>query len=306
MNEKMTNEFWAWYSRLKTFKNDGKASFNKPLTILYALAHSLKNKRWIDFNSDRQSLEDFLSTYSKFSKRPSCLHPLWRLKNDNDAELTFWSVLPNDLIENFSGDISPTEAKERSFKAGFGQHFYDWLRSDPWRASNLIGEIIERTFTPTLEESIIVDLGILDITLPLRTGELLTSKPTFIRDPKFRNNVLSAFEHRCCFCDLKVLLGNKPIAMEAAHIKWKASGGECSPDNGLCLCPTHHTTLDLGLWTLDEKYKILISKKSIIDYKTDVFFSKFEGSSILNKPMQKSFLPSIKNLEWHHENIFRD
>lgn len=302
----MIDGFWTWYARIKTFKSDGKASFNKPLTILYALAHSLKGERWIEYNKDRDQLEDFLSSYSKFTKRANCLHPLWRLSNDNDNSLTFWKTIPNDLVENISGDISQVEAKEKAFKAGFDQSFWNWLREEPWRASNIIEEIIERTFTPSLEEPILADLGIFDIQLPTKTGELIKPQPTFTRDPKFRTNVLAAFENRCCFCDLKVLLGNKPIAMEAAHIKWKASGGECSPNNSLCLCPTHHTTLDLGLWSLDKDYRIIISNSSIIDYKTDIFFSKFEGTSIKEKPMQKDFLPSLKNLEWHHENIFRD
>lgn len=44
--------------------------------------------------------------------------------------------------------------------------------------------------------------------------------------------------------------------MEAAHIRWKPRGGDCCETNGLALCPTHHYTLDRGLWSLDHNDEI--------------------------------------------------
>lgn len=306
MNHDIPLKFWTWYKSLKSFKSNNKVSFNKPLTILFALASVYKGNRWIDFESDGDSLNNFLSTFSKFNTDTSCLYPLWRLRNDNKDDLIFWLTSPNDLEVNNSGDIKISEAKEKKFKAGFSEEFYTWLRAEPWRCMNFIEKIIDATFTETYEELILNELQLFDQPIPQKTGQLILPENKTTRDPNFRNIILTAFDNRCAFCDLKVLLSNKPIAMEAAHIKWKAYGGLCSSNNGLCLCPTHHTTLDLGVWTLDNDYRIVLSKDSLIDYRSDVFFSKFEGVSIKDKVMRKGFLPDQDNLKWHQDNIFRN
>lgn len=305
MNDQISDNFWTWYSNIKSYKSNQKVSFNKPLTILFALGKAYKGERWIDFKKEGEKLDDFLGTFSKFQTATSCLYPLWRLRNDNKNDLTFWITNPANLIETAAGDLTVTEARSKEFKAGFTDEFYNWLRSERWRCANLIDQIIENTFTPTYEEPILAELGILDAPLPQKVGEIITPKKTIERDPRFRDFILTAYDNRCAFCDLKVIMINKPVAMEAAHVKWKTYGGECASNNGLCLCPTHHTTLDLGVWTLDQDYRIVLSKNSMIDYKSDVFFSKFEGLSIRDKSLKRDFLPSLENLEWHQKNIFR-
>ena len=60
-------------------------------------------------------------------------------------------------------------------------------------------------------------------------------------------------------CGFDVKLGTIPIALEAAHIKWKSHGGPNQAVNGLALCILHHKLFDLGAFTLSKQLQILVS-----------------------------------------------
>ena len=60
------------------------------------------------------------------------------------------------------------------------------------------------------------------------------------RDPRFRKNVLEAYDERCAVCEYDIRFGDRLLGLEAAHIRWHShEGGDVAP-NGLALCSTHH------------------------------------------------------------------
>jgi putative restriction endonuclease len=69
--------------------------------------------------------------------------------------------------------------------------------------------ILNDHFPETMHEDILNDVGInLDFRIiKSRTG-----------DPKFRENILIAYEYRCAVCNFQVHLGQKLVGVEAAHI----------------------------------------------------------------------------------------
>ena len=50
-----------------------------------------------------------------------------------------------------------------------------------------------------------------------------------------------------------------PVALEAAHIKWRQAGGPDLEVNGLALCSLHHKLFDRGAFTLSNQLVILVS-----------------------------------------------
>lgn len=118
----------------------------------------------------------------------------------------------------------------------------------------------------------------------------------------FREAVLASFNARCC------ITGNPiPALLEAAHIQsWSASpANRVNPRNGLCLSRIHHTAFDLGLITLDETYRVVVSKE-LRDYlpneALDVEFVAHEGKAIR---MPEKFLPDPAYLEAHRQTVFK-
>lgn len=121
----------------------------------------------------------------------------------------------------------------------------------------------------------------------------------------FRNTILSAYSNTCCITGI-----NLPKLLQASHIKsWKDSNPATernNPTNGLCLNYLHHKAFDSGYITIDENYKIVISKQLQDNLTKDnyrILFEKYEGKSI-NLPHR--FLPNKSFIEYHNSHVFNE
>jgi putative restriction endonuclease len=116
----------------------------------------------------------------------------------------------------------------------------------------------------------------------------------------FRKMVLSNYNETCAICNL-----NNSRLLVASHIvPWSKNEKErLNPHNGLCLCSIHDKSFDVGLITVNENLKLLISDelKQASNDTINNYFSIYEDKE-LNIP--KKFYPSIKFLEYHNEYIF--
>jgi len=116
----------------------------------------------------------------------------------------------------------------------------------------------------------------------------------------FRRTVLVSYGARCC------ITGNPlPALLSASHIVgWADDVKErLNPRNGLCLAKTHDAAFDRHLITLDEEFRIILSK-SIRDHFTSetirVNFQPFEGRPI-ELPHRFTPDPALLN---RHRDIF--
>ncbi len=74
----------------------------------------------------------------------------------------------------------------------------------------------------------------------------------------FRNAVLSAYDYRCCITGLA-----NPRLLVASHIvPWRSDEqNRLNPSNGLALSALHDKAFDLGLITISEDYRVIVSTK---------------------------------------------
>ena len=119
----------------------------------------------------------------------------------------------------------------------------------------------------------------------------------------FRDSVLASFNEKCC------ITGNPiPSLLEAAHIlPWSASpNNRVNPRNGLCLSRLHHSAFDHGLITLDESYRVVVSRE-LRDYlpndALEVAFVAHEGKAIR---FPEKFRPELAYLEEHRQSVFKE
>lgn len=117
----------------------------------------------------------------------------------------------------------------------------------------------------------------------------------------FRNAVLSAYNQRCCISGLA-----NPKLLVASHIvPWREDEqNRLNPHNGLALSALHDKAFDLGLITVDEDYRVVVSNQSINT--KDTFFmsavASFHGKSIA---LPEKFSPASQFLAFHREHIFQ-
>lgn len=115
----------------------------------------------------------------------------------------------------------------------------------------------------------------------------------------FRVVVTDAYQRRCAITGEKTL----PV-LQAAHIKPYAAEGPHSVNNGLLLKSDFHTLFDGGYITIDEDYRIDVSKRLHEDYGNGRDYYKYHGQKLLVLPERKIELPSKEFLRWHNENVF--
>lgn len=114
----------------------------------------------------------------------------------------------------------------------------------------------------------------------------------------FRQMVLQNYSNTCCITGLDV-----PEVNRASHIVgWaKDESLRLDPRNGLCLSGTYDAAFDRHLLTLDDEYRIVLSRDLKDHYTsqaaTDYFLRK-EGERIT---LPKAYLPKKEYLESHRK-----
>lgn len=137
------------------------------------------------------------------------------------------------------------------------------------------------------------------------TSESVTTKLAEVKvrvgQQFFRSAVLSAYSQRCCISGL-----TNPKLLVASHIvPWREDEqNRLNPHNGLALSALHDKAFDLGLITIDDDYRVVVSNQSINT--KDAFFmsavASFHGKSIA---LPEKFSPASQFLAFHREHIFQ-
>ena len=84
------------------------------------------------------------------------------------------------------------------------------------------------------------------------------TRTQYSRSPRFRQEVLRAYSHRCAMCGIQLDL------VDAAHIVPHAHPeGTDTVNNGLALCALHHRSFDTGLLYVRENYSIHLNSAKV-------------------------------------------
>jgi len=114
----------------------------------------------------------------------------------------------------------------------------------------------------------------------------------------FRKMILKIYDHSCCITGLNI-----PEINRASHIiPWaKDTRKRLDPRNGLCLSATYDAAFDRNLISLDDDYRMIVSKE-ISDFYTRgsvrEYFMKKEGQQIR---LPESYLPNREYLREHRK-----
>ncbi|MFL6215506.1 MAG: HNH endonuclease [Blastocatellia bacterium] len=118
----------------------------------------------------------------------------------------------------------------------------------------------------------------------------------------FRESVLTSYNYRCSICELSLV-----ELLTASHIiPWSRNvERRADPRNGLALCAIHDRAFDRGLITLDDSFRVLLSRTAKIITSSRlhlVALMEIEGNMI---SMPKRFSPDPIALAYHRTEIFR-
>jgi putative restriction endonuclease len=173
--------------------------------------------------------------------------------------------------------------------AGFDQDSFRSILANPKLIDDIASKIIQDNFPEALQEELFVRFGF----------EVTSSKS---RDPEFRKKVLRAYNYSSAVCGFDLAMDTMPLAIEAAHIKWKQFFGPCEVSNGIALCSIHHKALDRGAITLNSEFKIssAVTGGDLVER----LICNYENKQI-SLPRDVSSYPSEKAIEWHVREVFK-
>jgi len=130
------------------------------------------------------------------------------------------------------------------------------------------------------------------------TKQVLTEQR--VRQNFFRRSVLNSYHSRCCMSGL-----SEPKLLIASHIvPWsKDRKNRLNPRNGLCLSALHDKAFDCGLISLDDDFRVILSKDLVQRNEEFVrkFFLPLDGQKIT---LPERFVPDKVFLERHRNGVF--
>ncbi len=265
---------------------------NKPIMMVYVLSRYLQGHEQFFLYEEgiHKEVQDLLK---RFGPQRSIYHPeypFWRLKNDG-----FWTVNNDEECKSRKSNTDPSKAEliKHGVTAGFNDQAYAVLQGN----EQLTLELIELILSESFPESIVPDIAI-------HLGFELTTRNVQKRDPKFRKEVLRAYNYQCAVCGYDLRMDDVSVGLEAAHIKWKQFHGPCDVSNGLTLCAVHHKAFDKGAFSITEDFKVKLSDSLNGGEQAQRLFFDFEDKPI-RLPKRENWMPNVGHLSWHHKEVFK-
>jgi putative restriction endonuclease len=149
---------------------------------------------------------------------------------------------------------------------------------------------IHEATTPTLQQ------------LALPEAQARYGEPTLIRprlgQGAFRLVVTDLYDRRCAITKERTL-----PALEAAHIRPYADGGEHSPINGILMRRDVHSLFDAGYVTVTPEHRFEVSRRIREEFENGRHYYELHGSEIA-LPRATAARPDPDALRWNNECRF--
>lgn len=125
----------------------------------------------------------------------------------------------------------------------------------------------------------------------------------YLRGSLFKREIPKIYNNTCCISGMRIDSETSVSMIDACHIVPFSKSYNDTISNGIALCPNLHRAYDRGLISIDQDYKVVVSK-NFKEYDTNYSLKRFDGQKIL-LPNEERFYPLLANIDWHQQNIFR-
>lgn len=267
---------------------------HKPLLLLILLGRQLRgDPPALPFSEAEPILRKLLIEFGPTRKSCHPEYPFWHLKNDG-----LWSIDSQEPINLRPGSSNPSKSEllEKGAVGSFTPSILAIFKKNPELVLQQTKSLLDAHFPASLHSDIASSVGIdLENSASSRKA----------RNPKFRGDVLVAYEYKCAVCNLDMRIGSVTVGIEAAHIKWHQAGGPDTISNGLALCSLHHKLLDLGAFTILEDLRLVVSEHVHGGEGFESALLFYHGKKI-RSPQNPETAPAINHLAWHRREVFKE
>ena len=125
----------------------------------------------------------------------------------------------------------------------------------------------------------------------------------YLRSGIFKKEIPKIYNNTCCISNLRIDAILNVSMIDACHIIPFSESYNDTITNGIALCPNLHRAFDRGLISIDQEFKVVVSKL-FIEQNSQYSIKQFKNKKIF-LPINKKYIPNLENLKWHMENIFK-
>lgn len=285
----------AKISRLRTYRRGERRAPHKPLLLLIAIAALLKGTRNLSFVQIEKKLLPLLDAFAPpVVGRHQPQLPFWHLATDG-----LWEIPGKDQLPRQAGGF-PVMSALRATVGHLPDDLATVVTTDPAGTELIVERLLNEFFPRTMHEDILAAVGIAPTIVSDVRDVDPARAPLRYRNPRFRDNVLRAYEHQCAATGFRAALGGSYFGCEAAHVKWHAYGGPDDVSNGIALAPTIHKLFDAGAWTLSDRRRIIVSKEFTGSDHAVTLVRSLHGQPLRN-PLPGESPVSEEFIRWHRE-----
>ncbi len=299
------------FAKLNVSKTKERGTANhKPiliLTVLELITQHLIVKNQI-FISDEliETFKKYWSILVNDSIYVDAIHyPFFHLRREG-----FWHLKFRDTYNEGERIKTTNKLKEKVEYAYLDRELFELLQ-DAVSRQVLVDSLVSTWFADSSS-----NLGnILDIDLKFDREEdpelqnldseiKITLRKSIVRNSFFRKLVVREYDYRCTFCKLRIIREPNQNIVDGAHIKPFSEFLDSKIDNGLSLCKNHHWAFDLGWFSVDDNYRILIAQGLDDDSPYTRAMKDFDREPIV-LPSNERYFPRLESLKWHRDNKFK-
>ena len=278
---------------LNVWRRGDQRAPHKPLLLLYAMGRCLRGgERLIPYADVDRDVKKLLKEFGPARRSYHPEYPFWRLQSDG-----IWELENKEAAEPRAAntDLRKTELLKHNVRGGLRPEVYRQLTRDKKLFAEIVTQLLDASFPASIHEDILQAVG-LDIDY--------LSAITMVRDPRFRDRILTAYEYQCAVCGFNVRVGESLVGLEAAHIKWHQAGGPDSEENGIALCALHHKLFDRGAFTITEDMAMHVSEAAHGTSGFNEWLMAYHGKEI-RPPQRQSYCPEPQFIDWHVKEVFK-
>ncbi len=242
--------------------------------------------------------------------------PFFHLRTDG-----FWHLLPKPGKEAFLAAVwqirSVNQLRDSVLGARLDEELYTLLGIEHSR--DLLRTVLIETYFALEAQPGLVKQGIVNIesfyysqklleqARTRQTKERLDDEDSYepsVRDQGFRRAVVTAYDHRCALCGIRMLTPDGHTVVDAAHIvPWSVRRND-DPRNGMALCRLCHWTFDEGLLSVSSSYEVITSPQLAADQNVPGHLLTLSDRGIIG-PIEQPLWPDLNALSWHRQHVFR-
>lgn len=224
-----------------------------------------------------------------------------------DVRLPFHHMGSSKLWTPLTTEGVKSSHRELTKSIAFSPQFFEALKCEEFRAEAarvLIGNYFEHAEQVALYEMTGVEPLGSSQTASLYDDEADLESRARGRSARFRVDVVAAYCHTCALTGYRITTVSGHSIVDAAHIHQFADSRNDDPKNGLALCKNAHWLFDLGLWSIDDDYRVMVAGDLFIEAcPTQEPLLKMVGKRLL-LPHDEQLWPSLKHIAWHRKERF--